>query len=195
MRAHFEARPEPGRLRCHADVPDNRNTCAGDRADAIGLVAAALELHRTRSALFNQSNRGTQSVFVADLVGTERHVGHDVRARRSAHDGLRVIENALERYRRRFVEAQNDVADAVADQDDVDAGPFDKLPERRIVCGCNWKECLSFSAFDGARRQTAYRRVLLRLVRTSAFGGVSRFHTFSSEDLAPLPEATSPSPM
>src|SRR5580692_662040 len=191
MSAHLEARTEPGRLRCHADVADHRNAGARDRADTIALVAPTLEFHRTRSAFFNQSNRGTQRVFVADLIRTERHVGHDVRARRSAHDGLRVIENALECYRRRFVEAQNDVADAVAHQYNVDAGSFDKLPERRIVGGCNWKECFSLSPFDRARRQTPYRRILLRLVRTRAFAA----HTFSSDDLAPLPEATLPSTM
>src|SRR5580704_3141604 len=191
MSAHFEAGAEPGRLRCDADVADHGNTGTGDRADTIGLVAPALELHRACSALFNQSNRGTQRVFVADLVGTERHVGHDMRARRSAHDGLRVIENALERYRRGFVKAQNDVADAVADQDDVDAGSFHKLSERRIVGGCNWKGRFALSTFDGARRQTAYRRILLRLVRTGALAvtlSLPRFHTFNSEDLAPLPD-------
>ena len=168
MRAHFEPRAKPRGLRRHADVSDDRNAGAGDRADAFGLIAAALELDRTGAALFDQANRGAQRVFVADLVGAEGHVGHDVRARRSARDGLRVVDHAFQRDRRRFVEAENDVADAIADENDVDAGALDELAERRVVRGRDRKERLALAAFDRSRRQAPDRRILLRLVRTSA---------------------------
>ncbi len=61
---------------------------------------------------------------------------------RAANDGLRVIDDVLDRYRRRLVEAEDDVADAIADEDDVDAGGFDELTKRRIVGRCNRKERL-----------------------------------------------------
>ena len=175
MGAHFEARAEARGLRRDADVADDRNPGACDRTHALGLVDAAFEFHRTRTALFDEPNRRADRILVADLIRSERHVGDDVGARRSAGDRLGVMDDLFDRDRRRFVVAKHDVADAVADQNDVDPRIFHELPEWRVVGGRNWEQRLAFAAFDRAGVQPANGGIFLRLVGTGVAGSVGRF--------------------
>src|SRR5579862_1927277 len=156
-------------------MPDHGNPGTRDGAYALGFVDAALELDRTRAAFFDETNRRSNRFFVADLIRTKRHVGDDVRARRTAGNGLRMMHDLIDRYRRRFVVAQYHVSDAIADQNDVDARVFDELTERSVVSGRDRENGLAFAAFDSAGGEPANRRVFLRLVRAGLMGSAVGF--------------------
>ena len=150
MRAHAIAGANAGGLRRDADVADDGNTGARDRADARGFFAAALEFDAGRAAFFDQANRVAQRVFVADLKRTEGHVADDVRARCAADDGGGVMDHHVDRHGRRFIESEHDVAQTITAENPVDAGFFGVAREGCVVRGDHWDGSCALAALDRA---------------------------------------------
>ena len=81
-----------------------------------------------RVAFFEQASGVADSVVVIGLIAHKRHVGDDVRARVSANDSTRVIDDIFDRDGQRGVVSLDYVAQAIADQKHVD------ISERGQAC-------------------------------------------------------------
>jgi hypothetical protein len=58
-------------------------------------------------------------LFFRGLVGAERHVDHDQRMLRAAHHGVALQDHHVQRHRHRGLEPMHDIAQGIADQDDI----------------------------------------------------------------------------
>ena len=95
---------------------------------------AALDLDR-RGAGLQQAAGVAHRLLDAHLIGHERHVGHDERARGAAGHRARVVQHVVERDRQRVLVAEHDHAHRVADEQHVDAGAVEKPRHRGVVGG------------------------------------------------------------
>ena len=75
------------RLRLQTEMSHDRNADVDEPAHGIEDRAAAFELDRGRAALLQQPAGIAHRLFDADLIGQERHVGHDERALGAARHG------------------------------------------------------------------------------------------------------------
>ena len=104
-------------------------------ADGIGDVLAAFEFDGLCAALLEQARGVAEGVFGAALEAAEGHVGDDVRAFRGPDDGLHVVHHLVHRDGDCGVVAEDDVAEAVADEDEGDAGLFGEAGRGVFVGG------------------------------------------------------------
>src|SRR5678816_2031622 len=109
------------------------DSVVGQAANYIKNGAAALELHRSRAAFLEQPSGGTNGFVRTDLIGHERHVGHDEGAPRAAAHGSRVMDHHVERNGNGVVETEHYHSDGVANEDNVNTGTIEQSRHRRIV--------------------------------------------------------------
>ena len=69
------------------------------------------------------------------MIAQVGHVGHDQSPWPGAHDRFEMMVHHRHADRQRVVEAETDIADAVADQDHVDDGISPACRHRIIGCG------------------------------------------------------------
>ena len=86
--------------------------------DAVGVVRAALELHRVRAAALHELDGGGHGLLDRDLVAAEGEVGDDEGVRRAAHHGAGEDQQLLGGHRHGGVVAEHGVAGGVADEQD-----------------------------------------------------------------------------
>ena len=132
---HLVAAELVDRLRRQAEVAHHRDAGLDEQAHRLGDARAALQLDGLRAALLEHAAGVAQGVGGAGLVAHERHVGDDVRLAGGADDGLHVVQHLVHGHGDRGVVAEDDVAEAVADEDERDAGLFDEAGGRVVVGG------------------------------------------------------------
>ena len=132
---HGKAAKGVDRLRCHADMRDDRNACGRDGADLGADLFSALELDRARAGLLHDAACILHRLLDRDLIAHERHIDHNERVLAAAHDAAAVNDHLIDRYRKRVLVALHGHAEAVADQDHVDSRRVDQLRGRVVITG------------------------------------------------------------
>jgi hypothetical protein len=146
-------------LRRQTDVPHHRNLGARDARDRIRHRDATFEFHGLCAAVLHQPDRGAHGVFGRHLVGAERHVADDHRAPTGAGDEPRVVDHLVERHRQRGLVALHHIAEAVADQDQVDPGLVEDAREREVVGGQHRASLAAlFARGEGSHGETGVAR-------------------------------------
>ncbi len=91
----------------------------GQERDGLRHPRPAFQLHRATMSLFQNPHRGMKRLLLRRLIGAERHVDHHKRMLRAAHHRMALQDHHLERDRHRGLEPVHDVAEGIADQNDV----------------------------------------------------------------------------
>jgi hypothetical protein len=122
-------------LRGQADVTQNRDPRAHDRAGSVDGGATALELDGLAAGLLDEALSVRDRLLVRALVGAEGHVADQQRVLEAAADGARHHQHLLHADRRGGVVAEDDHRGGVSDQDDVDARLVDDLRRGVVISG------------------------------------------------------------
>ncbi len=109
-------------LRREADVRHHRDAGVGEQLDLRHHRQAALELDRVRVGLLHEADRRVEGLLGRALVGPERQVSDDQRARRRAGDGADERDELVDRDRQRGLVGEDVVGGGVADEHHRDAG-------------------------------------------------------------------------
>src|ERR1700682_2037139 len=104
---------------------------------------SSLHLHRMNTRLLQETAGVANRVLFGRVVGHEGHVADDQRVWRAANHCSGVTDHVVHRHAERVRISQHRVAQAVADQQDRDAGAVE--PARgRVVVGGEHRELLAF---------------------------------------------------
>mmetsp|Transcript_4487 Transcript_4487/g.7432 ORF Transcript_4487/g.7432 Transcript_4487/m.7432 type:complete len:333 (-) Transcript_4487:322-1320(-) len=114
------------RLRREADVPHHRDARAHEGLDLGQHAHPALKLHHVGAPLLDEAHAVTGRLFRGEIA-PKRHVRHHQRALGAARRRRRVVDHLLHGDRGRVLVAEDDHAEGVADEDDVDAGAIGRL--------------------------------------------------------------------
>ena len=112
----------------------DRDPVRRESADRLDDLGAAFHLDRIHPCFFEETRRVPKSIGGARLVRPERHVADQEGPGRTARNGGRVADHVVHRHRYGRRIAEDDHAERIADEDDVDAGLCDEARERRVVC-------------------------------------------------------------
>src|SRR5205807_153529 len=121
------------RLRRQTDVAHHRDFFVHQPFDQLHTLLTAFELHRFGLALFYQTQRRAHGVIWARVKRSIRHVGYQQSAFYAATHGFDVDQNLFKRNRHGVAVTEHDVAETVADQDDIDTRFIDYARGRIIV--------------------------------------------------------------
>ncbi len=105
----------------------------------VHALVSAFELDCFRAAFLNESQRVSHRVVIARVESSVRHVCDEQSSLHSAAHRFQMDENLLECHRHGVAVSEDDVAEAVADQDDVDSG-FINNASGRVIVGCQTNE-------------------------------------------------------
>ena len=157
--ARLEAADRVDGLRRHADMAHHRDAALGEIADGLGHVHAALELDGAAAGLLQHARGVAEGDRRALLVGAERHVDHDQRARRAAHHGLRMHDHQLERHRHGGLVAVHHHAEGIAHQQHVDMR-IDDARRMRVIGGERHDRRTALAVADVGRRDPLQGKIL-----------------------------------
>src|SRR3546814_109614 len=108
------------RLWGQSDVPEHRHAAAGQEADRLGHLDAALELDGGTARLGHDPGGRLESLRGRFLVGAERQVDDDAGMAAAAHHAPAVRDNHLDRHPDGPLHAVDDHPERVPDEDPVD---------------------------------------------------------------------------
>ena len=134
-------------LREHAEVGHDGDAVCDDVGDTRGVACAAFEFHGVRAG--GDEAAGVGDGLVGRVVAGEGEVGDDKRALRAAGDGGGVMEHVLHGDVGGVGEAEDDHAEGIADEEDVDAA-FVEQPRGRVVVGGEDGELFAAAFHGGA---------------------------------------------
>jgi len=109
-------------LRREADVRHDGDSRPGDPARHLGNLAAPLELDPLGPGFLHEAPGIAHGLLDRRLVGHERHVPDHHGALGRPGNGLGVVQHVLHRHGEGAVVAENDHAQRIPHEDDVDAG-------------------------------------------------------------------------
>ena len=112
----------------------HRNTVGDERPDQRCALRTPLELDGLGSGL-DEPDRVAKRFLLADLVGSEGHVGDQESAAQRAPDRAYGHDHLVERDGKRVLVAQSGVREAVAHEYDIDTGRVDDGRRDRVVRG------------------------------------------------------------
>jgi hypothetical protein len=104
----------------HADMAHHRDAPVGQVGDGLGHAHAAFQLDRLAAGFVHHPGGIAERHLRALLIGAERHVDHHQGPLGAAHHRLAVQDHHVERDGERIFQAVDDVAQAVADQHQID---------------------------------------------------------------------------
>ena len=122
------------RLRCQANMSADRHAAFDQKVNRVRHERAAFELDHLRSR-GHQPGGVSHRLLAALLIAAERHVRDNEWAIAAARDALGVIHHVLEGHREGRLLPLQDVAQRVADQDDIDPASFQQRCEACVVTG------------------------------------------------------------
>ena len=128
-----------------------------EEGDGLGHRLAALQLHRRRAGLLEDPRGVAERLLGALLIGAERHVDGDQSVPRAAHHRGAVRAHHLEADRNGRGQAVNDLAEAVADQQQV-AMRIEQLRHPHRVGGERDDRLAALAGQDRRRGQPLHRR-------------------------------------
>ena len=111
--------------------------------DEVNTLVSAFEFDCFRAAFFHQSQRISDRIVVAGMKRSIRHVGDQQRALHRASHGLQMNQYLVERDGHGVAVSQHDIAQTVADEDDVDSCFIDDA-RGRVIVSCQTNQ--SFAA-------------------------------------------------
>ena len=160
------------RLRRQPDMAHHGNAALGQERDGLRHPRAAFELHRAAMGFLQYPHRGMKRLLLRGLIGAERHVDHDQRMLRTAHHRVSLQDHHVERHRHRGLETVHDIAEGIADQNDV-AMAIDQRRGMRVI-GRQHHDRLAVLAGADIRRGFALDGGLDRHARLQPRGRRSR---------------------
>ena len=120
------------RLRCQANMGADRHAAVDQEVNRVRHECAAFELDHL-GPRGHQPGGVSHRLFAALLIAAERHVRNNERAIAAACDALGVIHHVLEGDRERRLLPLQDVAQRVADEDDIHSASFKQRCEACVV--------------------------------------------------------------
>ena len=125
----------------------HRNFFIHQPLDQLHTLLTAFELHCFGFTLFDQTQRRAHGVICSRVKRSVRHVGYQQRALYAPTHGFDVNQNLFKRHRHGITVTEHDVAETVADQDDIDACFID-YARGRIIVGSQTNQALA-TCFTG----------------------------------------------
>jgi hypothetical protein len=144
------------------------NAALGEKRHRLRHSLPSLKLDGAALRFLQDPHRGMKCLFLRSFIGAERHVDHDQGMLRAAHHRPALQDHHLERHRHRGLETVHDIAEGVADQDDV-AMPVDQRRGMGVVGGQH-HDGLAALASEDVRRGLAPDRSLYRHVQAPMTG-------------------------
>ena len=124
------------RLRRQPKMPHNRNSDIDQPLGCLhDMASAAFDLYGCRAAFLNQPAGISHGFFHAELECEKGHVGHDQGPLRATAHGLRVMNHHVEGHRECIIKAQDNHADRISNQNDVDTRAVQQ-PCHSVVIRC-----------------------------------------------------------
>jgi len=123
---------------CH-----HRDAGRGQCGDLVGDAFAALELDGVRAALFEEPDRGLQSLLRPGLVTAEGEIGDHQRVRRPPDDSADQGKQFVDADGDGGVVAVDDVCRGITDQENRDLGIVED-PRTGVVVGGEHRPLLAF---------------------------------------------------
>jgi hypothetical protein len=97
----------------------HRDAALDQKCDRLGHPRPALELDRAAMGFLQNSHGRMEGLLLGGLVGAERHINDDERVLRAAHHRMALQDHHVECHGHGGFKSVHDVAEGVADQDDV----------------------------------------------------------------------------
>lgn len=115
----LEAAKHMDRLWRQAHMGHHRHPAFGQEADRFRHAPSALELHGSAPGFLHDPHGRAQGLLAAFLIAAERQVHDDQRARRTPHYHRAMGDHQVQAHRNGRVEAVNDHAKAIANEQQV----------------------------------------------------------------------------
>ena len=122
-------------MRRQAEVADGRDAGVDDALDAVGHGCAAFQLDGVAAGFGHEASGVADGGLDGGLVGHVGHVADHEGGGCAAADGLRVADHVVHGDRQGGVVAEHGHAQAVADQDHLDAGLLLQIGGGVVVAG------------------------------------------------------------
>ena len=135
----------------------------------------------TASAPASLTKRMALATSLGDraVIAAEGHVGHDERAANGAADGARVVEHLVDGDGKGVFMAEDDLAERIADQDEIDACLVDKA-RGGVVVGGERRDGLALALHFAERGHGDFWEGNAGLREARARGKLGETHVFSS---------------
>ena len=118
-----------------ADVSHYGNFGFGEARDEFETALAAFDFDGFGAGFFDEADGVAKGFGDVGVIGAEGHVGDDEGVVGAAADGAGVVDHFVERDGESVVVAENDHAERVANEEDIDAGLIGKARSRVVVGG------------------------------------------------------------
>ena len=108
------------------------NAALAEKCNRIRHPHTAFELDGATMGFLQDPHGGMERLLLRRFIGTKGHIDHDQRVARAAHHRAPLQDHHVERHRDRGLESVHDVAEGIADQDDV-AITIDQGRRMRVI--------------------------------------------------------------